>query len=63
MPSKHVPKKHNVNQLQSIHREVAAYSGPIPPVNQLSQYEQVLPGVADRIITIAEKQSQHLGIL
>ena len=60
MANKPSPKKRNANsQLQAVHTEMATYSGPIPPANQLSQYEQVLPGAADRIITMAEKQSQH----
>ena len=47
-------------QLQVAHAEIAAtYSGPIPDANQLGRYEQVSPGAADRIISMAEKQSAH----
>lgn len=35
------------------------YSGPIPQAAELGQYEGVLPGLADRIVTMAEKQAKH----
>ncbi|MFB3919234.1 MAG: DUF2335 domain-containing protein [Candidatus Velamenicoccus archaeovorus] len=36
-----------------------SFSGPIPPPQILSQYEQILPGAAGRILGMAEKQSNH----
>lgn len=35
------------------------FSGPIPPPSIISGYEDVVPGSADRIIQMAEKQSLH----
>ncbi len=35
------------------------FRGPIPPPNIISGYEKILPGAADRILTMAEKQSEH----
>lgn len=35
------------------------YSGPIPPARELQQYEKILPGAAERILNMAEKQQQH----
>lgn len=35
------------------------FSGPIPPPKIIKGYEEVLPGAADRILTMAEKQSNH----
>ena len=35
------------------------FSGPIPPPNILRQYEDILPGATDRILTMAEAQSKH----
>ena len=35
----------------------AEFSGPIPPPSIIEGYERVLPGSADRIISMAEKQS------
>lgn len=40
------------------HTEVS-YSGPLPPPHVLRDYEDVLPGLADRIVTMAEKQLDH----
>ncbi len=34
-------------------------SGPIPPPQVLQQYNNTVPGAAERIITMAEKQSNH----
>jgi uncharacterized membrane protein len=36
-----------------------SYRGPLPSPGVLQGYESVLPGAADRIITMAEKQAQH----
>jgi uncharacterized membrane protein len=36
-----------------------AFSGPIPPPGVLAKYEQALPGLADRLVTIAERESEH----
>ena len=35
------------------------YSGPIPPAIELEKFEKVLPGAADRILSMAENQSAH----
>jgi len=35
------------------------HSGPIPHPIILRQYEELLPGAADRIIKMAEKQAEH----
>lgn len=35
------------------------FSGPMPPPSILSGYEKILPGAADRILSMAEKQSAH----
>ncbi len=35
------------------------YSGPLPPSEEMAQYENTLPGSADRIITMTENQSKH----
>lgn len=38
---------------------VQMYSGPIPPPSSLAEYENILPGSADRILTMTERQSSH----
>lgn len=35
------------------------FSGPLPPPKQLEEYEKILPGAADRILKMAERQSSH----
>jgi uncharacterized membrane protein len=40
-------------------RQEAYFSGPIPPPSVLAQYNEVLPNGAERIMTMAERQSQH----
>jgi uncharacterized membrane protein len=35
------------------------FSGPIPPPSYLARYNDVVPNGADRIISMAEKQSTH----
>jgi len=49
------------NQVRVAEAEIAAtyHQGPIPDAQQLSLYEKTCPGAADRIITMAEKQSLH----
>ena len=37
----------------------ASFSGPIPPPQILADYNQIVPGSANRIIAMAEKQADH----
>jgi uncharacterized membrane protein len=37
----------------------ASYAGPLPPADQIRAYEEVLPGSADRILAMAERQQEH----
>jgi uncharacterized membrane protein len=36
-----------------------AFIGPIPPPELLAKYERTLPGLADRLVAIAERESDH----
>ena len=45
--------------LKVVKREITEFSGPIPPPEIIEKYEKISSGAADRIITMAEKQSQH----
>ena len=38
-----------------------SFSGPLPPPEMLGEYEKVLPGAADRIICLAEKEQDIRG--
>jgi uncharacterized membrane protein len=35
------------------------YAGPLPPSGGFAKYEQVVPGAAERILTLAEKETHH----
>ena len=52
-----------VNPPQTQARAIAYYgeyhSGPLPPPHVLAGYESVSPGLADRIVKMAEKQQDH----
>ena len=34
-------------------------SGPLPPPNMLHEYEALLPGMAERLVSLAEKEQMH----
>jgi uncharacterized membrane protein len=36
-----------------------SFSGPIPPPNFLAEYEKIQPGLADRLVKLAENQAAH----
>ncbi len=55
MPSR-VPAKQQTNSVQV---QAAYFNGPLPPPDILAKYNDVLPGAADRIIAMAEKQAEH----
>ena len=38
---------------------VSAYSGPLPPPEVLQKYNEIEPGLVDRMMKMAESQSQH----
>jgi uncharacterized membrane protein len=43
----------------AIHREVEAFLGPIPRPEILREYDRVLPGLAERIVTWTEHEAHH----
>jgi uncharacterized membrane protein len=50
MSNKNVPQR----------REVAvSYQGPLPTSGEFAGYERVLPGAADRILAITEKEAEN----
>ena len=42
----------------AIIKRSVSFSGPIPSPNAMEKYEEVLPGIADRIMTMAEKEQK-----
>ncbi len=46
-------------QRQVVHQQLDIYQGPIPEASELQKYENIHPGLADRIMKMAENQSLH----
>ncbi len=54
------PELSNPEQVKRVIAEVIQeFSGPIPPPGIIAGYEEVVPGAADRIIQMAERQAMH----
>jgi uncharacterized membrane protein len=63
-PKKFLPENFppQVKTSESMEKFVIAaqsFSGPLPPPEILRKYEEVLPGSAERIISMAERQGSH----
>lgn len=52
-----LPKEAKAKAILSITQR--SYRGPIPPPELLAGYESILPGSADRIIAMTERQQKH----
>lgn len=53
-------KKEKAHELLAVMVEQhSIYSGPLPPAEQFASYEKALPGSAERILSMAEKQQEH----
>ena len=52
-------QRSNPDQLVGIAVQQTSFSGPLPPPEILAQYEQILPGAADRLFMMAERQAAH----
>jgi uncharacterized membrane protein len=42
-----------------VRASMQTFSGPIPAPETLARYEEIIPGAAERILAMAENQSQH----
>jgi uncharacterized membrane protein len=56
---KHSAQAQFVEQVVEQRLEASFYSGPIPDPDMLAQFEHVLPGSADRLLRMAEKEQDH----
>lgn len=65
IPSKileQLPEEQRKKVLRAFHRverRASFFRGPLPPPIILKEYEAILPGSANRIVTMAEKQQDH----
>jgi uncharacterized membrane protein len=46
------------SRIQAVSQRVS-YSGPLPPASEFAAYDKALPGTAERLVSMAEKQSEH----
>lgn len=55
------PEKNNsTDQNKYVPKAISAqFIGPIPPPSLLSQYNQIIPNAAERILAMAEKDAEH----
>ncbi|MCY4246499.1 MAG: DUF2335 domain-containing protein [Chloroflexi bacterium] len=54
-----MPQESQEREFVQIEQQVAYYSGPLPPPSMMREYEEVLPGSADRILSLAEQQQKQ----
>jgi uncharacterized membrane protein len=54
-----VPEADRVKAVEFVVKEVAMFSGPLPPPAVLNQYNMIVPGLADRIVSMAENSLKH----
>jgi uncharacterized membrane protein len=47
-------------RLQMVHTRT---EGPLPPPATLAHYDNILPGLANRIVVMAEKEQQHAHVI
>ncbi len=54
-------QQHNLQSQKnrSVSIQGQAYEGPIPPPAMLAEFEKISPGLADRIVKMAENQAEH----
>ena len=53
-----MPDENERQELVQIEQHVAYYSGPLPPPKMMRDYEEILPGSADRILSSAERRQR-----
>lgn len=53
------PKPGQAKTPVTIRSEQYSFCGPLPPPGLLADYERVTPGLADRIVAMAESESAH----
>lgn len=59
MSNRNKPTKNRPQQQQVTFQQTKFYQGPLPAPETLQQYEQIQPGFANRIMTLAEGEALH----
>jgi uncharacterized membrane protein len=57
------PKKSRITRVIQHVEHAELHSGPLPSADMLRKYNEVLPGAAERIFNMAERQSEHRMVL
>lgn len=57
LPQEDVPKA--TRRVLQVIAEVSPHHGPIPPPETFQAYDTILPGAADRILSMAEREQAH----
>lgn len=50
-------KRELIGLMLSVSRKT--YSGPVPPAEEIEKYEDVIPGLGDRLIQMTENEGKH----
>jgi uncharacterized membrane protein len=58
-PPKNLPSQQQQSKQMGIQATAQSFSGPLPHPSILAEYDGIVPGAAERILTMAESQSQH----
>jgi uncharacterized membrane protein len=54
-----VPQRQPISSVAQVQHATQHYSGPIPPPSILKGFDDLVPGAANRLITLAEEESKH----
>jgi uncharacterized membrane protein len=57
--SKNHPNQQNNRTMLVQQTSVQSFSGPLPPPEVLKRFDEIVPGAAERIIKMAEAQSEQ----
>ena len=61
-PSKGIPSElleEIPDETKEAYIQARSFRGPLPPPSLFGQYEEILPGSADRMLTLAENEQSH----
>lgn len=58
-PNRPLPERPGQEDQGGVTEWAAWWSAPLPPPQQLAQYDTVLPGLAERIVSLMEREAGH----
>ena len=59
IPQQKIADSQSPETINQILAQGASFSGPIPPPAILQEYNRITPGLAERIVSMAEKEALH----